>query len=260
MTPTSTQLDHLIHLVPSLEDSIALYSSLGFIVLRGGQHADGLTENALIVLPDGIYIELIAFVQDDKSEVDFAQRQSQHWWYGRRNGWIDWCLLGVPGQSGTGLYKDPVQGGRKLVNSDEEIRWRVTFPTDGTPRGKIPFWCADITPREKRVPQLSSSHPNGCEGVCAVRLLFKAESMRDIVEKYAKALGGSADPENCAPDTESYCFYIGTPEQNARVPIIVKRAQDPEEIKWVEEFGEGVNEIELGGEQPCHVRCVLYEY
>lgn len=43
MTPPI--LDHLVHLVQpdELEHAIAAFSELGFQVLRGGTHADGLT-------------------------------------------------------------------------------------------------------------------------------------------------------------------------------------------------------------------------
>lgn len=48
-------LDHLILLVPSLDNpALAFLSDAGFSLLPGGAHADGLTENVLIVLPDGV--------------------------------------------------------------------------------------------------------------------------------------------------------------------------------------------------------------
>ena len=65
-------LDHLILLVndphhassqrtSSLERAILTFTELGFQVVRGGTHADGLTSNALIVFSDGVYVELIQF-------------------------------------------------------------------------------------------------------------------------------------------------------------------------------------------------------
>lgn len=48
-------LDHLILLVRSLEPEVVSFlSSAGFDLLPGGTHADGRTENTLIILPDGI--------------------------------------------------------------------------------------------------------------------------------------------------------------------------------------------------------------
>lgn len=51
--PAPPPLDHLILLVPDLS-STSFLAANGFSLLPGGTHADGLTENALIVLPDGI--------------------------------------------------------------------------------------------------------------------------------------------------------------------------------------------------------------
>ncbi|EEB95707.1 hypothetical protein MPER_05280, partial [Moniliophthora perniciosa FA553] len=48
---TSTNiLDHIVHLTPpgSVEETARQFRDLGFNVLPGGRHADGLTENALV--------------------------------------------------------------------------------------------------------------------------------------------------------------------------------------------------------------------
>lgn len=39
-----------------------------------GKHADGKTENKLILFRDGSYLELIAFVNDD------PEKRKGHWW------------------------------------------------------------------------------------------------------------------------------------------------------------------------------------
>lgn len=55
MTDQRLQLDHIIILLPSLAaDHLNLYRDAGFEVFPGGQHADKVTENCLIVLPDGV--------------------------------------------------------------------------------------------------------------------------------------------------------------------------------------------------------------
>ena len=171
-------LDHLILLVndprtassqrnSALERAILIFSELGFQVVRGGIHADGLTSNALIVFADGVYIELIQFEPSPspgsgESQHDFEARRKQHWWYASRPGWIDWCLFdgiedGViasvneharrlresalrelaseEGREGDAkviaprlVYAPPQEGGRKTTSGDE-IRWKVTFPS-----------------------------------------------------------------------------------------------------------------------------------
>lgn len=42
--------------------------------IAGGKHADGKTENKLILFRDGTYLELIAFVNDD------PEKRKGHWW------------------------------------------------------------------------------------------------------------------------------------------------------------------------------------
>lgn len=64
-----TGLDHLVILVEELEDAVAGYEELGFTVTPGGEHADGLTRNALVPFADGTYLEIVAFV-DSTDERD----------------------------------------------------------------------------------------------------------------------------------------------------------------------------------------------
>eukprot|EP01041_Mallomonas_annulata_P028533 gene28533-50396_t len=46
--------------VADLDAAVADYASLGFTVLPGGEHPRG-SRNALVVLADGAYLEIIAF-------------------------------------------------------------------------------------------------------------------------------------------------------------------------------------------------------
>ena len=47
-----THLDHLVILVRDLGRAVRGYEELGFTVTPGGEHADGLTRNALIPFGD----------------------------------------------------------------------------------------------------------------------------------------------------------------------------------------------------------------
>ena len=62
-------LDHLVILVEELEEAIAGYEELGLRVTPGGEHADGLTCNALMPFVDGTYLEFVAFI-DPANEQD----------------------------------------------------------------------------------------------------------------------------------------------------------------------------------------------
>lgn len=151
--------------VAPLETAVGVFAQLGFQVLPGGVHADGLTSNALIVFPDGVYIELIQFeaapaAGSGESRAAFEARRAKHWWYACKPGWIDWCLAdgisdGVveeinrnarrlraqsvasikaqPSAADTVvaprlLYEPALEGGR-VTPGGTEIAWKVTFPS-----------------------------------------------------------------------------------------------------------------------------------
>ncbi|CAD6915666.1 unnamed protein product [Tilletia controversa] len=73
-------IDHLIHRCQSVADlrvAVKTFSALGFTVLEGGQHADGLTRNALIVFADGTYLEFVAF-EDEPTNPDGTPKSGKH--------------------------------------------------------------------------------------------------------------------------------------------------------------------------------------
>ena len=82
-----TRLDHLVILVRDLEGAIEDYGRLGFRVTPGGEHADGLTRNALVPLRDGAYLELVVFVDPE------SDRDNVWGWRGflPGEGLIDYC-------------------------------------------------------------------------------------------------------------------------------------------------------------------------
>jgi hypothetical protein len=139
-------LDHLIYLAPvgQLSKSIARFRTLGFNVIPGGTHADGLTANALVVLPSGVYLELIHFVKtpEETGPPGSPERKARehHWWAHLEPGWIDWALLGRPGKHAEQVYNEPQPGGRTREDG-EKLEWNVTFPKVKYPRGTVPFYC-----------------------------------------------------------------------------------------------------------------------
>ena len=178
-------LDHIVILVaPTTLRQLqhALKDSL--LVAPGGTHADGLTENRLILLPDGVYIELIAFVDG----VDPDSRKRHRWGQLPENTIIDWALT-LPHESDFAAvrarvdaadtpyaYSDPVPGGR-VTDDKTVLKWAVATAVDGTGGplrpGLLPFWCLDRTPRRLRVPYEGSDytkHPSGVTGVAKVQV------------------------------------------------------------------------------------------
>ena len=202
VTDINPSSSHIIILVPyEFLTSPPSWLTSAFTLSPGGRHADNRTENRLILLADGSYIELIAFINDDP-----ALREG-HWWVSGNKriqsplhrqveptllllpqdkpyGIVDWALTSTDEEEpdvkainsrlekkdSPARYAEPVAGGR--TRSDGvDLKWKVTFPT-GVERGVVPFWCHDVTEREKRVPisPEATRHASGALGVAGVRV------------------------------------------------------------------------------------------
>lgn len=159
-------LDHVVLVVLDLATAVAEHRERGFTVTPGGEHAGGLTHNALVGFQDGSYLELIAFH-------DLAAARGNHSWAPvaeRGGGWADFALLS------NDLLKDvtaladlvarpPEQGGRTRPDG-LGIAWRVARL-----QKPLPFLIEDLTARELRVPGGDAAvHPNGTTGVGSIVL------------------------------------------------------------------------------------------
>jgi hypothetical protein len=159
-------IDHIVILVYDLELAMADYTDLGFTVLPGGEHADGATRNALIVFAepnqaDSSYLELIAFKRE---------APDHRWWRHTRSGegLIDFALLpdaiaaDIAAADEQGLaFEGPISSGRRRPDG-QELAWHMGFP----PTSDLPFLCADVTPRERRVPGgVEMQHANAAVGI-----------------------------------------------------------------------------------------------
>lgn len=187
-----TRLDHLVILVHDLDTATEDYERLGFRVTPGGEHADGLTRNALVPFRDGTYLELVAFVDpEDGRDNVWGWRE-----FLPGEGLIDYCA------ASDGLPEDvkrlqrlgfevsgPHEGGRKLPDG-REIRWRsASFVQEGR---VLPFLIEDATPRETRVPAgPATDHPNGATGIR--KLEISVPGTQDAARTLAALTG--AEPE-----------------------------------------------------------------
>jgi catechol 2,3-dioxygenase-like lactoylglutathione lyase family enzyme len=165
-------LDHLVILTEDLDRATRGYERLGFSVTPGGEHADGLTRNALVPFGDGSYLELVAFVnrKDARDNV----------WGWRRflssgGGLIDYCAASddlradVEKLRAGGFEVDgPTEGGRRRSDG-KELRWLIAIIRQ---EGRLlPFLIEDLTPRELRVPGGSAAeHPNGAIGIHSLKI------------------------------------------------------------------------------------------
>ncbi len=166
-----TRLDHLVILVPDLEEAVGDYGRLGFTVTPGGEHADGLTRNALVPFRDGTYLELVAFIKPE------SNRDNIWGWRGflPDGGLVDYCAASEDLQEDVGRLQgfgfgvdDFGEGGRRLPDG-QEIRWRSAGIRQ---EGRVlPFLIEDLTPRERRVPGgPAADHANGAVGISRLEI------------------------------------------------------------------------------------------
>ncbi|GKT47857.1 uncharacterized protein ColSpa_08038 [Colletotrichum spaethianum] len=189
-------LDHIVILLPhQVLASLPSWISSEFTILTGGRHADGRTENKLIIFADGTYLELISFVEGLSQD-----ERLKHKWGPKPDGTIiDWAYS-LKDESGfaaiqkrvrdaqsIAIYDDPVPGGR-IRPDGEELKWAVALPAGAgaesegnVERGELPFWCFDRTPRELRVPNHVAEnirHPSGSLGVHSLAVDVSREEFK----------------------------------------------------------------------------------
>ncbi|KFA74256.1 hypothetical protein S40288_08712 [Stachybotrys chartarum IBT 40288] len=192
-------LDHIVILVS--ESTLAqLPAKLkdDFLFSPGGAHADGLTHNRLILLQDGVYIELIAFFDNSDPE----KRKNHRWGQLKENTIVDWAHTlnqesdfaavrrRVNGGQGVYAYTDLIPGGRRRPDG-VELEWAIsaaTFAHDGNlVPGELPFWCLDRTPRHLRVPYQETQqtqHPSGVKGVSKVAVRVAEDQYVSVKQVY----------------------------------------------------------------------------
>ena len=94
-------------------------------------------------------------------------------------------------------HQEPRHGGRKRADG-VDVKWAVTFPAgeDGgqASRGRVPFFCHDVTERKVRVPlaEDKTSHASGVLGVKELTVTVKDEEAFKEVKSVYDGLFGSA--------------------------------------------------------------------
>ncbi|KAF6758643.1 glyoxalase-like domain-containing protein [Ephemerocybe angulata] len=221
-------IDHIVHLTPpgTVNEVSERFRKLGFKVLPGGTHADGLTENALVVLRDGTYLELISFTHPISYYPENTPERSKregHRWANSAPGWIDYAFLGNgsleeghliseiindrAAVEGSGVkYLREVGGGR--VRPDGEVlKWVISAPASGRNEiGSLPFFCGDVTPRSLRVqtePPSNIEHPSTAFGLAYLDLLVSPACFEDTKKRLTSVLGSSPSPG----DTDQTAFW-----------------------------------------------------
>lgn len=220
-------LDHVVILVRDLEAASSDYASLGFTVAPGGEHADGLSHNSLIVFEDGAYIELIAF-RGPVPQTHIFYRPHGH------EGIVTYALLpsdiahDVEAVRQRGLaLNGPSEGGR-LRPDGQQLAWQTATPlTDD-----LPFLCADVTPRDLRVPTGEvRKHRNGAIVITRVTVVVSNAPL--AVERYEALLGVGPVPGSMA------AFQVG------ETTIALAKPEDDEMRDYMAQRGDGLYSLSL---------------
>ncbi len=162
-----TGLDHVVVVVPNLDQAIRGFARLGFVVTPGGRHSTG-THNALVGLEDGSYLELLAFAEPNPS----------HRWaplLAGGGGLSDFCAISddldtdLARYDAAGIVMSPPREMSRTRPDGVTIRWRLSVPPHIAP-GTVPFLIEDLTPITHRRPP-ACRHPNGVNGIAAIRLV-----------------------------------------------------------------------------------------
>ena len=227
-------IDHVILLLPyDYLENPPDWLTKNFTISPGGVHADGKTENRLVLFRDGTYLELIAFVNDDPA------KRKGHWW-DKPYGVVDYAL-GTTSfdyedlvqrleNTDTGITYAPPKAGGRARPDGVELKWEVTFP-QGVDRGNVPFFCTDVTPRERRVPitRENTTHASGVLGMAGVLLEVKKDRLDRLSTATAAVLG---------------CDRLTSNEYETRLPNAVEKLKSPT-IRLHEVGGEEDKELAL---------------
>jgi hypothetical protein len=159
------QLDHVVLVARDLASAIADHRRRGFTVTPGGEHADGVTHNALIAFADGSYLELVAFR-------DLGRALTHRWWKiaADGGGLADFALLSddlaTDSAALADLVQTPPKDGGRIRPDGVELKWRTAVL-----KPPLPFVIQDLTARELRVPGgAAAEHANGATGIASVAI------------------------------------------------------------------------------------------
>lgn len=146
------RIDHVIWAGPDLQAMTEAFEAVGFEPVYGGEHAHANTHNALIGLPDGTYIELLAPIEAGTR----VERRGDLLADGA--GPAGWAIQVPDIQNVTrrmaerGEAVDGPHGFSRAKPDGDVIEWSVTA-LGAPPAGSLlPFLIEDETPRDRRVP------------------------------------------------------------------------------------------------------------
>jgi catechol 2,3-dioxygenase-like lactoylglutathione lyase family enzyme len=185
------RLDHVVISVSDLQAAMRDFTEAGFRVAYGGKHADGITENALILFADGSYLELIALTEGHvRAESNFKQLLHE-----TGEGFTGYALYSdalvddLNAMEARGITISPVRAGGRARPDGVLLRWRIAKLDNKM----SPFVIQDDSPREWRVPAVGDAviHENGSLGIDALNI--HCTNFDASVARYQAICGGKAE-------------------------------------------------------------------
>jgi hypothetical protein len=202
--------DHVVIVVDDLAGATRACADAGFQVLAGGRHDVTPTANALIVLADGGYLELLA-PRDADARESLRVRSERRSWAAelrRANAVARRFLPHLVGPTGVADFvlrtgdlaavaralrrldlaaTGPVPMGRERPDG-VRLDWKLLLPAAAW----LPFFIQDLTPRALRVPDEGGVrvHANGARAVAAVRVRVDS-SIAEVALAYADLFAAS---------------------------------------------------------------------
>jgi hypothetical protein len=157
--PPRTHVDHLVVAIRSLPEGVAQFEALtGVKAGIGGKHPGRGTENALVSLGGGSYLEIIApqagvkLSSDDEGMRGLSKLTVRGW--AVRVPEVDQAVASL---KGAGFQTSPPQPGARLTPSGERLDW-MTFGLAGAPIASAPFFIR-WSPNTRHP---STTAPGGC--------------------------------------------------------------------------------------------------
>ena len=207
-------IDHVVIVVHDLEVASADFAGMGFTVVQGGEHVGGVTRNALIAFEDGSYLELVVFISAPPDDHPFYRAHGEE-------GLVTFALL--PDQIVTDVAAierrglnmiGPRRGGRTRPDG-VEIEWETAWA--GT--RDLPFLCADVTPRDLRVPHgPARMHANGVKGIAGVTVAVA--DLQASGARYAALLGITQERAGASASESISDFKVGEGDSEATITLV----------------------------------------
>lgn len=216
MSP-AVPVDHVILAIDSLDRGIDLLRrATGLTATYGGAHPGRGTQNALLSLDSGRYLELIAPNYDDTSASARATAQERIAYYGAFRsltpaGWAVHAANATQERArlvSRGFTPGPVQPGSRARPDGRTLRWHTLDPWGDPPRQVLPFviaWAPDS-------PHPSLDAPTGCR---LAELTIASPDVASLGAKFDRA----GWPVRIRPDsTEQLEFTLECPAGQVRFP------------------------------------------